>query len=101
MPRLGYIGFGGARKSKDRKPFLGRRAMWRRQSLKPWQTCVEGPLCWTCILRQRGKVMSTLLFFFLTPRTLFMHISSGPLSSVPEASPDEAHCDLDGQSENA
>ena len=45
MPRLGYIGFGGARKSKDRKPFLGRRAMWKRQSLKPWQTCVEGPLC--------------------------------------------------------
>lgn len=41
------------------------------------------------------------LLFFLTPRTLFMHISSGPLSSVLESSPDEAHCAPDSQGENA
>lgn len=69
-----------------------------------------GQIAWVArsasrVHQKRGVILfvgrgGTLLFFFLTPRTLFMHISSGPLSSVLESSPDEAQCNLDDQSEN-
>ena len=100
-------GFGGFRKINHLCKVLPETSQFMLHSF----TFSFGQIAWVARsasrVHQKKEVIlfmgraGTLLFFFLTPRTLFMHISSGPLSSVLEASPDEAHCDLDGQSENA